>query len=272
MKTSKRLKDISNVLKQRQILKNNELSKMLLNNGLYEQAAKLQAPITETITKTSEDTQKEIKLVKEAIQDAKSENKDNSNIPTILSPEDIEAIDIINGSKNATFRPNNNTLLYNDENDNASVYSIGSNAKKIFIVKDNKMIDTRGEIIVISSKGLAKLLFQNDPSIDDITKEDVEEYKNILMKYGYRITTSNKREIVKKMKEGEGIPPVETEIVTIPSDEDNLRQDLVLNLAAAKSGNSNVFNHINAIMKYMMEKKILSGKEYRAILKEYFHV
>jgi hypothetical protein len=130
---------------------------------------------------------------------------------------------------------------------------------------------------VISSKGLAKLLFQNDPSIDDITKEDVEEYKKILLKYGFHITTANKREIVKKMKEepivtGEGINNKVPETIPIPSDEDALRHDLTLNLAAAKSGNNNTFSTVNAIMKTMLEKKMITGKKYREILRTYYHL
>ena len=60
--------------------------------------------------------------------------------------------------------------------------------------------------------------------------------------------------------------------ITIPSDSDQLNHDLVLQLSAAQAGNNNTFNTANALMKEMLKQKIISGKDYRRILKHVYHV
>jgi hypothetical protein len=58
--------------------------------------------------------------------------------------------------------------------------------------------------------------------------------------------------------------------VVIPSDPDQLKQDLILHLSAAKAGNNNTFNVINGILSEMMKQKLIKSKDYRAILHEIY--
>jgi hypothetical protein len=71
----------------------------------------------------------------------------------------------------------------------------------------------------------------------------------------------------KKKKKGTGV-----ETITIPSDPNQLREELVKQLSACRSGNNNTFNYTNALMKEMLNQKLITGKDYRSILKTYFHV
>ncbi len=48
--------------------------------------------------------------------------------------------------------------------------------------------------------------------------------------------------------------------------------NLKLNLAATAAGNENTFSTTNAIMKAMLEKKMITGKDYREILRTYYHI
>ena len=299
-----RLKEISNVLKQRKILKNNELSKMLMNIGLYQEAANIQKPTTDVITKTSENTQKELVSIKKAIDDSSNSN-DVGHLAaltssTTITPEEQEVIDIISNAKPNKFSPNNCTLLHLedralpsgplDHKANVSIYTIGSKTRRTFFIKDNRVIDIKGTARIIDSKGVAKLLFENNPSDEDITKDDMDEYKEFLKAYGLSITTSSKKDIENKFYpstrrrstrlqnvpiveevEGDGIKqPVE--VVTIPSDEDELRHNLVLNLTAAKSGNDNTFNTVRKKNVRKENDNWITGKKYREILKTFYHV
>jgi hypothetical protein len=51
-----------------------------------------------------------------------------------------------------------------------------------------------------------------------------------------------------------------------------LRHDLYLQLAANKAGNKNTFNHVNGLLKEMMKQKLIKSKDYREILKEFYHI
>ena len=119
----------------------------------------------------------------------------------------------------------------------------------------------------IPSVGVAKLLFQSKPTEDNITKEDVDEYKTFLDRYKFNITQDSKRKIIQKYypqtpirqrqsfavpeREGEGVK----ETVLIPSDPGKLREALILQLLDVEAGNDNNFNYTNALMKEMLSQK-----------------
>jgi hypothetical protein len=57
---------------------------------------------------------------------------------------------------------------------------------------------------------------------------------------------------------------------TIPSDPIQLKQELLIQLTEATNGNNDTFNYTNALMKEMMKQKLISGKDYRKILKSFY--
>jgi hypothetical protein len=62
------------------------------------------------------------------------------------------------------------------------------------------------------------------------------------------------------------------DVITIPSDPDELKTQLDLQKAAMKAGNKNTFTTANAIMQEMLKQKLITNKKYREILKDVFHV
>src|SRR5438093_12296500 len=90
--THQRLSQVEDVIKQRKILKHNLQATKLMNMGLFEQASKLQAPTTQAIatiapaiSKTADDTKKELELVRKAIEQSRQQSSME------LKPLDLQA-------------------------------------------------------------------------------------------------------------------------------------------------------------------------------------
>jgi hypothetical protein len=76
-------------------------------------------------------------------------------------------------------------------------------------------------------------------------------------------------------KEGEGLKKIKHKrepIIVIPSNPDQLRSELLQQLSEAKSGNNNTFNHVNGILKELLKQKEIKAKEYRDVLREFYHI
>jgi hypothetical protein len=58
----------------------------------------------------------------------------------------------------------------------------------------------------------------------------------------------------------------------IPSDPKELEKEFFLQMSAYEAGNKNTFNYVNALMKEMMRKKMINGKDYRKVLRYYYHI
>jgi hypothetical protein len=288
---SSHLSQLNKTIQARKKLKNIFQAKQLENLGLYEEAARLQEPITKTITETSAETKKELEKVRNAI-----EHQHQSLVPlaasqqpTIVTPEDAEIVSIINNETSSGLT--NNTLSLISTINNAKAFTIGSGKnKELFGLKNRTLvnIDSKEEY-TIPTVGVAKLLFQSKPTEDDITKDDVDEYKRFLDQYKFPITQNSKRKILQKFYPktvaipadkvgttiGEGVSDSKqcgVKVMTIPSDPNKLREALILQLADVQAGNNNNFNYTNAILKEMLSQKLITSKDYRAILKECFHV
>ena len=46
----------------------------------------------------------------------------------------------------------------------------------------------------------------------------------------------------------------------------------MLQLADTQAGNNNYFNYTNALMKEMLSQKLITSKDYRGVLRAYFHI
>jgi hypothetical protein len=87
---------------------------------------------------------------------------------------------------------------------------------------------------------------------------------------GLESSFTNKTKIYKKLFSdsqieeliGDGLP-----VIIIPEDPDELFEQLILQLQAQLAGHKNTFDHANAIMKKLLELKVLKSKDYRKILK-----
>jgi hypothetical protein len=99
---TKNLNQLQKTIHQRNILKNNFQAKKLLDLGLYEQAVQLQKPTTETITKSSEDTKKELQLIESELNKVK---RTIENEGELTRQNDKNIIPIISDSAKQSLLP-----------------------------------------------------------------------------------------------------------------------------------------------------------------------
>jgi hypothetical protein len=197
------LSQLSKTIQARNDLKNMYKANQLSDIELYENVSKMQEPITKTISETAHENKKELEKINNALQNTPA-YKNISNVqqpfsaqPSILEPEDQEIIDVIHA--NPADSLTNNTLLETTNINNVKVYTIGSKKRTLLGLKGRTLVHPEtGEEYQIPTVGVAKLLFQSKPTEDDITKDDVDEYKRFLNHYNYTITQDSKRKIYQK--------------------------------------------------------------------------
>lgn len=265
-----RTQQIQRVLQQRKVLKDNFQAKKLLDQGLYEQATKFQAPTMEAIEKLVPKTEEKI--------------VSQPPPPPIIST--VEDQEILSAIKNASppARETNNTFKFVKDFNGVPLYSVGSanSNRQLFALHNTTLIDASGSHYEIPSVGVAKLLFETNPD-GDVTKDDVDAYVAFLGKYSLAYTQPSKRAIIEQfypLKTPRKLPAKQVAVkgeglkksIMIPSDTQRLYDELSINLAAAQAGNKNTFNYSNALMKELMGKNLLSGKDYRLILKSVYHL
>ena len=118
-------------------------AKQLVNIGLYEEASKLQEPITKAIAETSKDTKNELEKVRKAIENQPQAlatlpaQSQQPSQPLIEDSKDIEILNIINNATSS--KATNNTLTYIKTINNVKAYSVGSadNKQQLFGLKYN---------------------------------------------------------------------------------------------------------------------------------------
>src|SRR5438093_11976835 len=105
--TSRRLSQVEDVIKQRKILKDNLQATKLMNMGLFEQAAKLQAPTTQAIativpviSKTADDTKRELEQVRKAIEQSQQQSSMELKPLDLQSSEKSYSLDRIDAKVN----------------------------------------------------------------------------------------------------------------------------------------------------------------------------
>jgi hypothetical protein len=125
------------------------------------------------------------------------------------------------------------------------------------------------------TEGLEEILFNNADRMNKIDEEDIKAWQYLIKSAGlgseYHSTKLYKtlvdRPTKSKVEEvGDGLPAI------IPSDPNELREQLLLQIAAKQAGHKSTFNISNGIMKELLRQKQLSIKEYRDILKNIYEV
>ena len=142
-----------------------------------------------------------------------------------------------------------------------------------YIWKFNK--DTEG---VPLTPGLSELLFKDTRNIswNIVNDDDKQKWKDLISKAGlgslYKTTNVGKH-LDTPLVTSSGFS--EKELFIIPENPEELIEKFLLQLAAKDAGHSGLkrkFNITNALMKKMLEKKIINNKDYRGILRKYFHI
>jgi hypothetical protein len=137
---SSHLSQLGKTIQARKNLKNKFKAKQLENLGLYEQAARIQEPITKTITETSEGTKKELEKVLNAIENqpqplgALLPPPQQPQVPIVIAPEDAEILNIINNETERSPGLTNNTLSHINTINNVKAFTIGSGKRENYLV------------------------------------------------------------------------------------------------------------------------------------------
>jgi hypothetical protein len=265
---------MSNIIKQRRILKDNLQATKLMNLGLFEQASKIQLPTTQTITKTADDTKKELQTIKETIENVKSQTNESIKPLDFQSTETAYSL-IKTNVKVKTIAGDLPAWQFNSRSQNLGRIIVFEKDNKEYIWNVPKMANA-----FTLTEGLKEILFNNATDENIITLDDIEKWTQLITTSGLGHTykrsdlfknkiqiIKNRLETMQPQKEGEGI-----NTVLIPSDPDKLRSELVLQLAAVSAGNNNLFNKTNAILQEMLSQKLIKASGYRNILKTYFHI
>ena len=84
--TQHHLSQLGKTIQARKNLRNIFQEKQLMNLGLYEQAARIQEPITKTIIETTTETKKELEKVHNAIEQQRAANQPLSQHAVPLTP------------------------------------------------------------------------------------------------------------------------------------------------------------------------------------------
>ena len=296
----KYLKDLEEVSKQQKILKNNFLAKNIIDQGLYQEAEKLQKPTIEAINSIKPSIDANNILPKKSL-DNKNPIEYNVNNPEELEQSSKEIINIIKNAEKPTKYSTSTLKPIQKSESGIQGYILGTSSKdgELFGLKDNTLLNINGkDKYTIPSIGVAKLLFEYNPTDENITKEDVDEYKNFLQHYKFTASHSNKKLIIQKYypkipkksykiedvsEQSTDIPSTSgtglldknkktNNVLIVPSDPNDIVNELLLQLQATEAGNNNTFNYVNALLKELLNKKIVTIKDYRYILKVYFHV
>jgi len=267
------LKDLRNTLKQHTKLKNDLQAQKLMSLGLYQQAAEQQRPTTEAIAESKDALKKTIETEGDTTRKALTNPIEDGNSSSTYAPLDFESSnasyaliktgEVIKRSNGAEY----NIYRFNSMSEN--------NIGKWILVSTNE-----GEYIwdyklksdpVVLTEGLKEILFNEarDTSlIDDLDKRNWE----LLMRHSGLGTRYKETKLYRRLipleTEGEGIVSVQL----VPSDPQELLTELELQLQAHAGGHKGTFNKVNAILKELMKQKLVKSKDYRKLLRSYYHV
>ena len=269
MKKKEPLSQLQKTIQSRNKLRNMFKEKKLLDLGLYEEATKLQKPTIEAIEE-----------IKKPVINTVISTTNNPEIEMKYLPLDKEQ------SFTNKYILQRTTEKINLHGNEYRVWLLGQHFF-LLVIKDNQeyILDysLRDSLPIKLTEGLNEILFNNGNNKDIITNDDIKTWENLLKNsniIGYKNSTywkqinskpSSSSPIIEEVpdtpKKGEGI-----ETIIIPSNPIELYNEFSKQLASCKAGNNNTFNKTNALMKEMLKQKIINGKDYRNVLREFYHI
>lgn len=294
------LTQLHKTIRARKQLKNMFQEKKLLDMGLYEQASQLQKPTTEAIQAVQTEIQKQTPTPQPLSVASKDivEDKRLSNITPLFKEQS-------HSNKYVLQLTTGNITIHGND------YPIWLLGQHFFLLVDKDSVpyiinySLRDSAPIELTQGLNEILFNNGENKSIITEQDINiwnslmynsnmrNYKNSRYWKSFNPTRKETKAALspqveeKKDYKGDGIKRGESEFlggskptslsfdkgsIILPSDPNELRQQLVLQLSAAQAGNNKTFNHTNAIMKEMLRQQLITAKDYRNILKTIYHI
>src|SRR5438093_2216949 len=260
---TREIEDVSlraQVIKQRKILKDSLQATKLMNMGLFEQASKLQAPtvqaiatIPPAISKTADDTKRELEQVRKAIEQSPQQSSMELKPLDLQSSEKAYSLVRIDAKVN-TIVGDLPAWQFNSRSGNQGRIIVFEKGGQQYVWNAPKMVNP-----LTLTAGLKEILFNDASNENVITLEDINNWTELITSLGlghsYKRSDlfKNKIQIIQNRletmttlqpkvelpHEGEGFKAAEQAIV-IPSDPDKLRSEFVLQLAAIKAGNNNL--------------------------------
>jgi len=270
--TDEHIKQMGDVIEQREQLKSKFQTHDLAQRGLYEQAAKMQEPTIKAIRETQ--------LSQDTSRDEKAEITQNKAQNVY---KNLQKISI--GSAYSLIQTKD-SLYVNNLKERFDLWKFNSSSKGnvglfiIFTHKSKEYIWNKSflDYPVEISPGLNEILFNNAANHDSIQSNDVKQWESLVTQAGLgssykssKIYHSLSKPVV-VVTEGDGLNGGCKDIITVPSRPDDLINELNLQLQATKAGHNNTFDYSNALMKEMLKQRIIKAKDYREILRDYYHI
>lgn len=281
MITDSYTKKLQEALKEHTQLKNDLKANRLGTLGVQQQTAITQKPLIDAITKNKEDDNNQSLLIRSI------DSKPNESVTLHIKPLEKESLqESYNLYKTSeTISPKGSSIEF-------PIWMIKSNSKsnvgKFVLFRDGQGIEriwqyTSPEDAMELTDGLSEILFNNADDLSKVTADDKDIYKSMIANSGLESSFTNKTKIYKKLfsnpelqrrrnaiTTGDGIR--DSKVIIIPENPDELREQLLLQLKAQLAGHNNTFNHANAIMKKLLELKLLKAKDYREITKIFYKI
>jgi hypothetical protein len=239
------------------------------NMNLYQKSSEIQKPIIDKLQTTNEE------LVKKIEQNNVITPSSNDNQITLIKQPQIFNLEKESNNKSysliKTGKIINASLPNIIEFDEWKFKSEAQSNIGRFVLLNRDGIDfiwhyKKMEEAIELTDGLNEILFNGVNNRDIITTEDINNWKFLINSAGLSSVYHNSK-LYKKLLNVNG-----GSIIILPSDPNELKEQLVLQIAAMKAGHKNTFNHANAIMKELMRQENMTSKEYRDILKNIYKV
>jgi hypothetical protein len=269
MYTKEHIDSLDKALQEHNKLKNSFKENKLLSLGLQQEARELQKPITDAIDRLDRVVVQ--KTVVNSTPQESIEDVEDINI-TPLNPTSSNASYSLIKTPTTISNPNKNIELPIWKFNSSSKSNVGKWV--LFLKSDEEFIwDYKYESQpIILSKGLKEILFNDSRDTSIINQDDITNWIELINKSG--LGSKYKNTIVYKRlshgtsaTQGDGI-----DTIIIPSDPEELCKQLELQLKAHIAGHKNTFSTVNALLKQLLTQKQIKSRDYRNILRKYYHV
>ena len=259
------LNKLEKALKEYNQLKNELSTNKLATIGMQQQTEIAQKPVIDAIKEKNNKTISNLKETESQIFQLKPLEKESLK----------ESYNLLKTSD--TISPKGSSIKF-------PIWKINSNSKsnvgKFIIFQDTNGVEkiwqyTSPDDAKVLTEGLSEILFNNADDISKITDNDKEVYRTMITNSGLESAFNNKAKMYKKLFNDSSQPQIEEvigdgmkkEVIIIPEDPNELLEQLIIQFNAQAAGHKNTFNHANAIMKKLLELKLLKSKDYRDILR-----
>lgn len=294
-------KEMKQYLENRNKIKNDFTNQKLFNYELKEEKEKLFEPVTNTLNKNSQ----VLLMNQKRLTDFQNINQSNvmkeikslkqprllpytpSPLPKLPAlPEPIKPVQAPQPIKVSQLI---SSYLSDGNNKSTAGYSIRYHPDKNKFSIGNSYIQIRENTLIVknnefnATEGLMELLVRSTPDMSKIDEDDLKSYKQILddtnaIYIGFdklnRVIPFNNGSKYKLLREKlfpEILKKTGGSIEFLPSDPNELVNQLKLSVSSFQAGNNGEYNRINSIIDSLLKTNIISNQDSITILKNLFN-